>query len=270
MADEKVTQDLTFPQFGVDRSFAHGQQRPKTTPDAMNVRAFEPTTGRSRGGRRPGLSKIADQIPEGSTLIQHINTIVIGEYDALLDNAPIPIGWTTLTDPSDAGPPSSWGTRVIDTDYDGNDVTGTTLMTRNPGPRTTRNKGTGRQPNKNTLAHSPSGVVVTKLYQCIASVHILDPGPFFGLDVSFDGCMCVELNYLNLVGAPTDARQFPKWWRNLHAFFTLHVIAENFTFNSGSNLITGPVRTCLAADISLGGSHCDVISHGSQAGDQGP
>lgn len=68
--------DLTFPLRGIDISRPFSQQPPQTTPIGQNVRAYEPATGRARGGARPGLSKyIAAQVFSQS-LIQELGMVV--------------------------------------------------------------------------------------------------------------------------------------------------------------------------------------------------
>lgn len=49
--------ELAFPVGGVDRALAFQNQRPFTTPDALNVRPRGTIEGRDRGGSRPGLNK---------------------------------------------------------------------------------------------------------------------------------------------------------------------------------------------------------------------
>lgn len=99
--------DLGFPTKGIDLSTAFGLQRVGTTPVGKNVRTFEPTTDRSRGGSRPGLVKyIAAQLPNGAHLIQHLNLVVDPAASALLDS--LDDTGTTIDDPSSPGPPDSW------------------------------------------------------------------------------------------------------------------------------------------------------------------
>lgn len=51
--------DVPFPLQGLDITVAFQRQRPLTTPQAMNVRSFDPGTDRARGGARPGLALFA-------------------------------------------------------------------------------------------------------------------------------------------------------------------------------------------------------------------
>jgi hypothetical protein len=59
--------DLIWPVAGIDRSANYQNQPPYTTPDALNVRAEDPSEYRNRGGSRPGLglalrTKLAGEI----------------------------------------------------------------------------------------------------------------------------------------------------------------------------------------------------------------
>lgn len=53
--------DLIFPVAGLDVTTEYETQRPGTTQVGVNVRSFDPLTGRLRGGRRPGLIKFIDE-----------------------------------------------------------------------------------------------------------------------------------------------------------------------------------------------------------------
>src|SRR5580692_5847102 len=75
--------DLFFPISGVDVSVALENQTPDTTPEGLNVRAFDPTTNRARGGRRPGISKYIPAQPSGFNLIQHLQVVVDPQAIAL-------------------------------------------------------------------------------------------------------------------------------------------------------------------------------------------
>ncbi len=79
--------ELTFPPRGLDLARGFAAQSPDTAPDARNVRLFEPSTGRARGGSRPGLSQfIPEQLPSGSTKVQDLNVVVSTDDGAVLDN----------------------------------------------------------------------------------------------------------------------------------------------------------------------------------------
>lgn len=80
--------DLFFPINGTDVSIELEQQTSDTTPLGVNVRAFEPTTQRARGGSRAGLGQyIPEQLPHdyvsGSRVIQHLQVIVDPSAQAL-------------------------------------------------------------------------------------------------------------------------------------------------------------------------------------------
>lgn len=77
--------DLSFPLAGMDVSCPFSRQPPKqlgesfwskTTPEGINVRAFDPITERARGGSRPGLVKYLPASPFADWLIQELNVIV--------------------------------------------------------------------------------------------------------------------------------------------------------------------------------------------------
>lgn len=83
--------ELLFPEAGIDLSRGYGDQRPKEMPggaygrtcrDAFNVRTFEPSTGRARGGSRRGLSKYVAPAVVADWLIQQLDTLVTVGLDA--------------------------------------------------------------------------------------------------------------------------------------------------------------------------------------------
>lgn len=103
--------DLRFPSAGIDLLLSFSGQRPGTTPVGLNVRAFEPSTLRVRGGSRPGLVKfVTDQLPHsyssGSRLIQNLDLVVEFDGVGLLNN--YDFDPPLIYDPSDPGPSSSW------------------------------------------------------------------------------------------------------------------------------------------------------------------
>ncbi len=87
MAIPEVFADLHFPKAGMDTSMGFEAQpvRPiadgsyaRTAREGVNVRSFEPSTLRSRGGQRPGLVRyIADPVVAG-WIIQQLDLIVSG------------------------------------------------------------------------------------------------------------------------------------------------------------------------------------------------
>jgi len=78
--------ELSFPVYGLDLSQEFEQQRPATTPVAVNVRGFEALTQRDRGGSRYGLAKYNNGPLAGGAQvqIQDLNVVVsIGEAQLL-------------------------------------------------------------------------------------------------------------------------------------------------------------------------------------------
>lgn len=60
---------IPWPHLGVNEATAYGDQPSLTTPDARNVRTFEQSTDRARGGSRPGWGKFNDnQIAAGAQI----------------------------------------------------------------------------------------------------------------------------------------------------------------------------------------------------------
>lgn len=83
--------DLHFPLAGVDLSSGFGKQprRPvgsgeyaRTTPLGQNVRAFEPSSKRARGGQRAGLARYVAARASGSNFIQGLASLVGAGYTA--------------------------------------------------------------------------------------------------------------------------------------------------------------------------------------------
>ncbi len=68
--------DIPFTVEGVETTHAFMRQRQGTTPDALNIRAFEPGTGRARGGARPGTKKYFATAITGAPSIQEVTHIV--------------------------------------------------------------------------------------------------------------------------------------------------------------------------------------------------
>lgn len=95
---QETLQDLHFPLCGVDVSQSFDQQpvRPmpvgtgyaKTTPVGKNVRAYEPGTGRARGGSRPGLVKYIGVALPTAAAIQHVGINIVANADATDDGPP--------------------------------------------------------------------------------------------------------------------------------------------------------------------------------------
>ncbi len=139
MQDESFA-PMEFPARGVDVSEAFDEQRQLTTPVGTNVRLYEPSTMRARGGSRSGLTKFIEDQPDGSKLIQHLNVIVDPTVDALIADddgselTPIP------------SPPPVPPDEQMDDPSD--NPFGTGALIRNNGRRI-RIGGSGRQANRN-------------------------------------------------------------------------------------------------------------------------
>ncbi len=72
--------DMPFPKKGIDLFTRFGMQRYGTTPIGQNVRAFEPSTNRSRGGARPGLKKYLPTQPGGLVWVAQDLALLVGTY----------------------------------------------------------------------------------------------------------------------------------------------------------------------------------------------
>lgn len=70
-----VTTEIGWPQRGIHKSLAFHRQPPETTPSALNVRSFDPVTGRSRGSQRAGISKYLAAQLNSSNAIQCLDTV---------------------------------------------------------------------------------------------------------------------------------------------------------------------------------------------------
>lgn len=104
--------DVTFPVLGVDVAHGIDVQPPQTTILGVNVRAFEPSTNRARGGTRPMLVKfLAEQIPEGAVLIQHLNYVVDPAGTATFDLVDYQLGFIGVDFIKDPSFPDELGNR---------------------------------------------------------------------------------------------------------------------------------------------------------------
>lgn len=100
---EGKDEPLEFPAKGIDVTKEFGLQPPLTCADAVNVRTRDSLAQRNRGGSRPGLSQyVPQQIPAGTTVIQHLDVIVDPTTAALPQNFVTPDG-TWVTDPRTGG-----------------------------------------------------------------------------------------------------------------------------------------------------------------------
>lgn len=80
-----VNLEQAFPLSGIDTSTAFHAQRPGTCVDGLNVRSFEPSTDRARGGSRPGLAKFLDEQVSGSNAIQSLDYYVVSQQELVGD-----------------------------------------------------------------------------------------------------------------------------------------------------------------------------------------
>lgn len=132
--------DAEFPIFGIDQSDAFSDQRPQTTATGVNVVGFEPSSGRARGGSRPGLTRFIDSQLTGP--IQMLNIVISTSADALAAGItsppPIIYGGAEPNNPGEVDPSSNNGP-----------------IERNPGPRRVRLGGNGVTTNRNIPATSP-------------------------------------------------------------------------------------------------------------------
>jgi hypothetical protein len=93
MPEQEVLKEMKFPLAGIDLSQAFYNQQPRpvytgqyarSTPVALNVRGYEPGTGRARGGSRPGLAKwIPELVPPGQWIVQCLAVVTINDPSAV-------------------------------------------------------------------------------------------------------------------------------------------------------------------------------------------
>lgn len=96
MPSQALTLDLHFPKAGMDRAQAFGKQPARqvdggewarTSRLLVNVRGFDPATGRTRGAQRPGIRKYIEQrvptVVDPEFIIQHLNLIVTAGAGAM-------------------------------------------------------------------------------------------------------------------------------------------------------------------------------------------
>lgn len=109
--DPEQFSDLLFPVNGIDKSMELELQPPDTTAIGLNVRGYEPSTMRQRGGARPGIVKYVPAQVDGSNVIQHLTYIVDPAGEALLTNADQIAVSGTIVDPSsnNGGPGGGYG-----------------------------------------------------------------------------------------------------------------------------------------------------------------
>ncbi len=86
VGDAEIVKDFHFPKVGIDLSMGFSRQpnRPvlngeyaRSTPFGLNVRGFEASSNRLRGGSRPGLVQYIPALVSGTTfIVQDLNTVV--------------------------------------------------------------------------------------------------------------------------------------------------------------------------------------------------
>lgn len=107
--------EILFPTAGLNVATEFGRQPKMTTPEGENVRAYEVLERRERGGSRPGLIKyIAQQVPGGASVIQHLTVVVDPQAPFLLaddqtDHSPFP--YPETLDPSTNNNAAGYGDR---------------------------------------------------------------------------------------------------------------------------------------------------------------
>lgn len=73
---KKKEKNIGWPVGGLHENFAFANQPDRTTADVQNVRAYDPNSGRSRGGQRPGLVRHINSLVNSTNTIQNINHFV--------------------------------------------------------------------------------------------------------------------------------------------------------------------------------------------------
>ena len=79
MPKQFATLPLGFPVSGLNENWSFTNQPENTTPDLKNTRAYEMVSGRSRGGQRPGTTKVLDAQHSGSSNLQCITHTITGK-----------------------------------------------------------------------------------------------------------------------------------------------------------------------------------------------
>lgn len=78
--------NVLFPLLGLDRRASYRQQKPYSTPDAINIRPHGPVKGRERGGSRPGL--VLSHIDDLGSNVRLLSPMILNLGD----------GFTTFSD----------------------------------------------------------------------------------------------------------------------------------------------------------------------------
>lgn len=254
--------DVKFPERGLDLGRSLNEQAPGTTASAVNVRLFEPSTLRARGGSRPGLSKQpAGGVPAAA--IQDLNIVLYVDALAMGGSYPPPdldpvTGLPPIDDPSSAGDPGSWG---VGQPTDG--VTGLPALdpdtgdplppfpTRNPHgglpgggtqpPRKKREGGDGFPPNPNVLMYRPESGGPKRIFFATEQIKI-HGGLYDGQQPAFaSDNECHPYNPGVGVG-PTTFEQFPTGVRKRNDF--LAMASPYSSYEVLSETIHGPGAVC--------------------------
>lgn len=67
---------VPFPLRGYNETASFADQPQRTTPSCLNVRAFDPKTGRNRGAQRAGLTKHIDSTVSSTSQVQYLSHVV--------------------------------------------------------------------------------------------------------------------------------------------------------------------------------------------------
>lgn len=153
--------DIRFPTGGVDISDEFSVQRPGTTPIGTNVRAFEPSTQRARGGARPGLMKWMPAAMAAAE-VQNLDTIVTTTLlaDAVQPTAPSSTVGSTVITVLDRSDPQAQ-TRVSEGDYP-DPSNGTRKLLADGSVRRVRTGGSGYYTHASVLPKTISDGTTTE------------------------------------------------------------------------------------------------------------
>lgn len=81
----KQVVELTFPFNGLNENISTRRPIEDTTPDALNVRPYDPIDNRKRGGQRPGTDKYVAAQLNGNNAIQRIDQLTVAFDPALVE-----------------------------------------------------------------------------------------------------------------------------------------------------------------------------------------
>jgi len=77
---KNTIRQVSLPLGGISRDTAYQEQKPFTTPYAMNIRPLETETGRHRLSTRPGLSKLSNSLGGSIQLLDEISLVGNADY----------------------------------------------------------------------------------------------------------------------------------------------------------------------------------------------